>query len=113
MNAYFVWLSLAAVQSFDAPLPPPLPMPATIAPAPMRPIALSEFAAGFQPLPGNYEVVFIHPVTCRPVTVCFRLPSGCPKVRVYKRMLVFDYGHHHFVRIRFKLLGGGVVVVSR
>ncbi len=111
MNGCFVWLCLAAAQSFD-PLPPPTPMPATLAPAPVRPVTVAEFAASFQPAPGKYEVVFVHPVTCCPVKVCFTLPCGCPTVRVHKRMLTFDYGRHHVVRIRFKLLGGGVAVTS-
>jgi hypothetical protein len=112
MNACLLWLSVATVQSFDS-LPPPTPMPAILAPAPIHPLTLSEFAAGFQPVPGNYEVIFIHPVKCCPVKVSFCLPPGCPQVRVSKRMLTFDYGHHHYVRITFKILCGGVVVTSR
>lgn len=112
MNVCLVWLSLTAVQSFDS-LPPPTPMPTTLAPVPIRPISLGEFAAGFKPAAGNYDVVFVHPVKCCPVKVSFCLPPGCPQVRVTKRVLEFDYGHHHYVRITFKLLGGGVVVTSR
>jgi hypothetical protein len=110
MNACFLWLCLVPAQSFDL-LPPPTPMPA-LAPAPVRPVTIGEFAATFRPAPGNYEVVFVHPVTCCPVKVCFTLPCGCPKVKISKRMIVFDYGRHHVVRIRFKLLGGGVAVAS-
>ena len=71
-----------------------------------------EFARIFKPLPGKYEVVLIHPGNKRPVNVCFTLPDGCPRVIVHHRELVFDYGRHHEVAIRFAL-GGRVRVVTR
>jgi hypothetical protein len=99
----------------------PLPAPNVVTPAPaivppplapsavVRPLTLNEFAASFQPAPGQYEVTLLHPVTGAPVHVAFTLPDGAPrKVRVYKRELEFDYGRHE-VSIRFKPDGRVVV----
>ncbi len=88
----------------------PAPPPVVLTPAP--PMTHQEFARIFKPAPGNYEVVLIHPGSKRPVNVCFTLPPGCPRVRVRHRELVFDYGHHHEVCIRFAL-GGRVRVINR
>ena len=38
----------------------PSPPPAVL---PVRPLTLDEFAASFKPLPGQYEVLFVHPKT--------------------------------------------------
>jgi hypothetical protein len=78
--------------------------------APPPPIAHGDFACAFQPQCGKYEVVFIHPVSCCPVKVCFDLPCGCPKVRCGKRYLEFDYGRHSVV-IRFGIFRSNVRVV--
>src|SRR5262245_58801946 len=104
------------------PLPPPPPAPdelpaprimpsaAAVAPvnvpaAPPRALTVEEFAAAFQPAPGNHEVTLLHPRTGQPVTVQFTLPPGVPKkVRVSRRDLEFDYGRHE-VDIRFLLRG--------
>src|SRR5262245_768352 len=76
------------------------------APTPVRPPTHAEFARHFQPLPGRYEVVLLHPYTHCPVQVCFTLPPGCPKkVRVERRELEFDYGRRE-VEIRFYRDGG-------
>lgn len=84
------------------PSPVPEPAPASLA---SRPVTIEEFAASFQPAPGDYQVVFLHPRTHAPVTVCFTLPPGSPrKICVQRRDLVFDYGRNE-VRIRFLLLG--------
>jgi hypothetical protein len=84
------------------PVPPtPLPPPS---PAVVRPIPHREFAAAFQPAPGNYEVVFLHPGSKCAVPVAFTLPPGCPKVKVYPREIVYDYGKYE-VEIRFKICG--------
>ncbi|MCC6419299.1 MAG: hypothetical protein IT429_13780 [Gemmataceae bacterium] len=95
-----------------APVPQP---PVIVAPAPVvaAPAIMTheEFARVFRPLPGRYEVTLIHPGSRRPVPVCFTLPDGCPRVRVHRRELVFDYGRHE-VEIRFQL-GGRVRVTSR
>jgi hypothetical protein len=91
-------------------VPAPGPAPIIVTPAP--PLTHQEFARIFKPLPGKYEVVLIHPGSKRPVNVCFTLPDGCPRVRVHHRELVFDYGRHHEVCIRFAL-GGRVRVVNR
>jgi hypothetical protein len=98
--AAVMWLVLgAAVVADDTPvLPAPTPLPV---PTPLRPPTHAEFARHFQPLPGNYEVVLLHPFTHCPVQVCFTLPPGCPKkVRVERRELEFDYGRCE-VEIRF------------
>jgi len=103
--------------------PTPLPAPTIVTPAPapglvpppfapsagVRPLTLNEFAASFQPAPGQYEVTLLHPVTGSPVHFAFTLPDGAPrKVRVHKRELEFDYGRHD-VSIRFKPDGRVVV----
>ena len=66
-------------------------------------MTLQEFARCFEPTPGTHHVCLIHPVTCRPVEVCFKLPHGCgcPKVRVNRREIEFDYGRRE-VEIRFR-----------
>ncbi|HEY8503640.1 MAG TPA: hypothetical protein VIL46_03605 [Gemmataceae bacterium] len=96
-----------------APLPavPGVPLPAPrVLPAPPHPPALAripthrEFAAAFKPAPGVYKVVVLHPRTCRPVEVCFALPFGCPKVRVGRRFIEYDYDDHE-VEIRFRFNG--------
>jgi hypothetical protein len=52
-----------------------------------------EFAAAFRPLPGNYEVMLLHPYTRRPVKVCFTLPPGRIKeVDADPSEIRFDYG---------------------
>jgi hypothetical protein len=88
-------------------IPPALP-PEVIPVMPSPPVALvraltvDEFLAGFQPLPGSYEVILIHPRTQCPVKVCFNLPPGCPKkVRYRCHELEFDYGRRE-VEIHFK-----------
>lgn len=95
------------LQVLPQPVPVPGPVPGQVVPLPApAPVVVPvlthrEFARMFQPLPGTYEVVLLHPVTCCPVKVCFTLPPGCPKkVRVERRELEFDYGRHE-VEIRF------------
>jgi hypothetical protein len=90
----------------------PAPVPPAVIVTPAPPLTHQEFARIFKPLPGKYEVVLIHPGSKRPVNVCFTLPDGCPRVRVHHRELVFDYGRHHEVCIRFAL-GGRVRVINR
>jgi hypothetical protein len=93
--------------------PPVLPgpivsQPAVVVPAPVvvaTPVMTHrEFAAAFKPLPGRYEVTLMHPGSNCPVTVCFNLPEGCPRVVVRHREILFDYGRHE-VEIRFALFG--------
>lgn len=77
-------------------LPAPAPVPIVV-----KPMTVDQFAASFQPKPGKYEVVLIHPKSCQPVKVCFELPAGCPtKVRWTRHVLEFDYPRCS-VRIRF------------
>ena len=75
--------------------PPPLLVPAPAA------FTVSEFAKGFEPIPGLHTVCLIHPKSCRPVEVCFKLPPGCPKVKATEHRLQFDYGKCE-VTIRFR-----------
>jgi hypothetical protein len=82
--------------------PPPAPVVVT---AP----TLEEFAATFRPAPGTYEVTVRHSRSGCPVTVCFTLPPGCPKVRVNRHQLDFEYPCQD-VRIRCQI--GGKVKVS-
>ena len=62
--------SLAASQAGEA-LPPPggVVPPMGSRAAADCPITLCDFARGFQPTPGNYEVLFVHPVKGCPVVV--------------------------------------------
>lgn len=95
----------------DAPLPPPQVVPAPPpAIVPVRPLTVNEFAASFQPLPGRYEVLLIHPKTGCPVKVCFTLKPGCiRKVRATSHKIDFVYAGKCDVVIRF--LHGGKVWV--
>jgi hypothetical protein len=82
-----------------APPARPVPQPTErVDPAPsLRPPTVAEFARMFKPVPGNYEVVLLHPYSCKPVTVCFCLPEGCPRVEIngcLRTCLEFDYGKH-------------------
>jgi hypothetical protein len=91
----------------ETPLPPPQLMPtlpALPAPAivPVQPMTVGDFVAAFKPLPGNYEVLLIHPKTGCPVKVCFTLPPGCLRaVRANGHKIVFVYKCQHDVVIRF------------
>ena len=87
--------------------PPPVPggvetVPGPVASAGVRPPTLEEFAESFHAVPGHYEVVVLHPVTCCPVKVCFTLPCACPRVKVHSKSLVFSYGLCDKVAIRFR-----------
>lgn len=104
-----------AANQEPAPAPVAVPADASVllpAPTPVRPPTNAEFARHFQPLPGRYEVVLLHPFTHCPVQVCFTLPPGCPKrVRVERRELEFDYGRRE-VEIRFYRNGGTRVMYN-
>lgn len=85
-------------------LPPPAVVPAPPPPSliPIRPLTPAEFAAAFKPLPGKYEVLFLHPKTGCPVKVCFCLKPGCIRcVRVNTHKIVFDYAGQCDVVVRF------------
>jgi hypothetical protein len=76
--------------------PPPVPFDARpVSPVPLvQPVTIEQFVRTFEAAPcrAAYEVVFVHPCTCRPVKVCFELP-GCPKrIRCGKTEIVFRYG---------------------
>jgi hypothetical protein len=86
--------------------------PAPVVPAPpavVRVPTLEEFAATFRPVPGTYEVTILHSRSGCPVTVCFTLPPGCPKVCVHRHQIDFEYPCED-VRIRCQI--GGKVKVS-
>ena len=94
------------------PLLPPqvLPKPVPVVPAlPAMPVFKSipthkEFAAAFTPHCGKFIVTMLHPRTCKPIEVCFTLPEGCPKVKVTRRKIEYDYGDIE-VEIIFRLFG--------
>lgn len=128
MNSLLLGLALSAPQTAVAHPPRPVvfqPAPVVVAPpvigrpafyppfAPGEPylrpphghaMTLEEFARCFRPTPGTHHVCLIHPVTCRPVEVCFTLPPGCPRVRVSRREIEFDYGRRE-VEIQFRRNG--------
>jgi hypothetical protein len=89
-----------APERIAAPVVLPQPPPRVVVRAP----TLEEFAASFRPAPGNYEVTILHSRTCCPVTICFTLPPGCPKVCLSKHQLDFEYPCED-VRIRCQILG--------
>ena len=67
-----------------------LPTPRSV---PVHYLTHREFAASFRPVPGNYEVMMVHPYTRRPVKVCFSLPPGPIRcVDADRNELRFDYG---------------------
>ena len=94
--------------------PPPLVVPGSVsfmpvAPLPVvvQPMSVDEFAANFKPLAGEHRVTLIHPKTCCPVEVCFKLPCGCAKkvtTTKYTMRIVYP-GLFNDVVIRFKLDG--------
>jgi hypothetical protein len=94
-------------------LPPPMPPPGELLPVPEAPpphlvppvlppamppgatvLTLDEFAKAFKPQSGRttYEVVVVHPCTCRPVKVCFDLPCCPRRVVCRKTEIVFRFG---------------------
>jgi hypothetical protein len=122
MNSTFLSLCLVAAVGVDQ-APADVPPPKPVEPAPMiqvapamiecpRPSCISDFCHSFVPMPGTYEVLFIHPVKGCPVWVCFNLPANCcpPKICCSNREIVFDYGCKKVV-IKFKILCGKVAVL--
>jgi hypothetical protein len=112
------------------PAPPPPVQPVPVAPLPVTPVPATvpimpalrpvvvpgpilpqDFVRTFQPLPGAYEVTFIHPRSRQPVTASFILPQGNPRVSYVANSVLFDYGRHE-VEIRFQI-GGRVKVIQR
>ncbi len=105
VQAPFVDVRVAqSPERIGAPSPPPVPQPIV-----KHVPSLEEFAATFRPAPGTYEVTILHSRTCCPVTICFTLPPGCPKVCLHKHQLDFEYPCQE-VRIRCQI--GGKVKVS-
>jgi hypothetical protein len=75
------------------------------APAPIPVYTLDNFAREFRPSEGHHTILIVHPVTCRPVEVCFTLPCGkLSELDVNRRSIHFDFGRHD-VRISFRSNG--------
>lgn len=113
MNSLVLGLALVTPGHPPRHLPPPPPViveapPPVFVPAPAA-LTVSEFARVFQPVAGHHKVWLVHPKTCRPVEVCFRLPPGCPKVRASKHRIKFDYGR---CEVEIKFRGSGAVDVE-
>jgi hypothetical protein len=86
--------------------PPPLLVP-TAPIAVVQPMSVDEFACNLKPAAGTYHVTLIHPKTCCPVEVCFKLPCGCAKritTTKYSMRIVYP-GLFNDVVIRFRLDG--------
>jgi hypothetical protein len=89
-------------ESHSPTLLPSAPLPIDGAPQPAYIMTHVEFARGFRPVAGNYEVVLLHPCTGRPVKVCFSLPHGCPEeIHVERDEIEFEYDDVE-VEIEFK-----------
>lgn len=91
----------------QVPQVPPVPQQA-IPPVPqqearaVRPVTPAEFVAGFKPFrTGNYEVVFLHPHTNRPVKVNFELPVEPRRVNVSRARIDFRWGLLKGVSLHF------------
>ncbi len=62
---------------------------------------LKSFERDFHACPGHHDILIEHPVTGRPVRVCFDLPDcKLRDIDVSRRRIVFDYGRHE-VEIEF------------
>jgi hypothetical protein len=89
---------LAASAEAQPVLEPPVPLDArparSVPEVTLRAVTIDEFVRTFKAVPGRatYEVVFVHPCTCKPVKVCIGLPD-CPKrIKCGKSEIVFRYG---------------------
>jgi len=75
------------------------------APAPIPIYTMDNFAREFRAGEGHHRILIVHPVTCRPVEVCFTLPCGkLEELDVNRRSIEFDFGRHD-VRISFRSNG--------
>ena len=102
-------LPLLALGSSVALAQPPHPYPMSpvhqhraFAPEPIPVYTMDNFAREFRAAEGHHKILIVHPVTCRPVEVCFTLPCG--KLRdldVNRRSIRFDFGRHD-VHIHFR-----------
>ncbi len=84
----------------------PPPRPQTNVPS------LTEFASNFQPLPGQYQVMVLHPASGQPVTLAFSLPPSRDgyKTRITPRYLEFDSTDH---TVGFRFARDGQVHVNQ
>lgn len=66
---------------------------------------MDNFAREFRAGEGHHRILIIHPVTCRPVEVCFTLPCGkLRELDVNRRSIEFDFGRND-VHIHFRSNG--------
>lgn len=100
LNVLALVTMLSAVGAQPPTPPPPGPV---VAGAPLAVPTHYEFAKAFQPLPGEHRVVLLHPYTCCPVEVCFKLPCGlCPRrVCADRNDIEIQYGLIRQVKIQF------------
>jgi len=85
--------------------PPVIVQRPIFVPAPIPIYTLDSFAREFRPSEGHHRILILHPVTCRPVEVCFTLPCGkLRELEVNRRSIQFDFGRHD-VHIHFRSNG--------
>lgn len=101
-------------QNIDPDLLPPQPInpPVQFQPAPQQAVqamTIEDFARTFQPKAGQYEVTLLNPLTREPNVVRFTLPTGTPRVDVFRRDIEFRYPGRTFVRIEFDRDGAQVI----
>lgn len=103
-------LPLPSAQPMPLPQAQPLQSVQTVHRIPSNIPTPADFAGSFQGMPGQYQVVLLHPVSGQPVTVNFTLPQsrGTYKTRLTARYLEFD-SPDHTVGIRFARDGRAVV----
>ncbi|HMP59870.1 MAG TPA: hypothetical protein PKD86_10990 [Gemmatales bacterium] len=96
-------LFVPGVAALQAPEPQMAPAPAAAAPVAIPVPTHIEFARCFQPIPGEHRAVMLHPYTCCPIEVCFRLPcEPCARrVRADRNDIEITYGLIRAVKIQF------------
>ena len=85
--------------------PPVMVQQPVFVPAPIPIYTMDNFAREFRASEGHHRILIVHPVTCRPVEVCFTLPCGkLRELDVNRRSIEFDFGRDD-VRISFRSNG--------
>lgn len=93
------------VQPVPVYTPPVIVQQPVFVPAPISAYTMDNFAREFRPSEGHHRILIVHPVTCRPVEVCFTLPCGkLQELDVNRRSIQFDFGRHD-VHIHFRSNG--------
>ncbi|MCU0704177.1 MAG: hypothetical protein MUF18_09410 [Fimbriiglobus sp.] len=92
---------------------PPVVVERPVVVEPQLPVyCLDTFARDFRPTPGRHHIAIVHPVTGRPVEVCFTLPDRRLKeVEVRRREIEFTYGLG-FKKVELEFLRNGTVKVN-